>query len=346
MDFTKRNTIPLITLATTSLVLLPVTAQAVDFEVSGQINRLIMSVDNGEENGIVHADNSVSGTRVRLKGQGEADNGVMIGMYYEYQLQSNPSNKITEDSLDGDGVDGNTGDGDNFSNRNANVWFKGDFGKVTMGQGSGAADGSAEVDLSGTTVIQYAGSNGDLLGGLEYGTSGVTVGAARSDFDGLGRNDNLRYDAGFGDFSFAGSIGNGNKVELSGRYKIDNLEVKVALWDDKDSGDDTKGNAISASWVAENGINLTGSFSGNDSSDDPTNIYFKVGFIRGSSAYSIDVSETSDLAAGDASSLSLAWVNNVMQGVQIFASYREESLDDVAGEDDITALIGGARVKF
>jgi hypothetical protein len=346
MDLTKRNTIPLITLATTSLVLLSVTAQAVDFEVSGQINRLVMSVDNGEKNGVVHADNSVSGTRLRIKGQGETDNGVMVGMYYEYQLQSNPSNKITEGSLDGDGVGGNTGDGDNFSNRNANVWFKGDFGKVTIGQGSGAADGSAEVDLSGTTVIQYASSNGDLLGGMEYGTSGVTVGDARSDFDGLGRNDNLRYDAGFGQLSFAGSTGNGSKVEFSGKYKTDNLEVMIGVWDEGDSGGKNQGQAISASWLAENGLNLTASYGANDDTNDPTNIYFKVGFKHGKSAYGIDVSETTDKAAGDGSSFSLGWVNNVMQGVQIYASYREESLDDVTGADDITALVGGARMKF
>lgn len=346
MEPIKNNTIPLLTLATTSLILLPISAQAVDFEVSGQVNRLIMNVDNGEENGVVHADNSVSGTRIRLKGQGETESGVMVGMYYEYQLQSNPSDKIDADSIDSDGIGGNTGSGDNLSNRNANVWFKGDFGKITMGQGSGAADGSAEVDLSGTTVIQYASSSGDLLGSMEYGSSGVTVGDARSDFDGLGRNDNLRYDAGFGEFSFAGSTGNGNKVELSGRYKIDNFEARIAVWDDKDAGDDTQGNAISASWVADNGINLTGSFSGNDSSGDPNNTYFKIGFIHGNSAYGIDVSETTDKAAGDGSSFSLAWVNNIMQGVQVYASYREESLDDVPGEDDITALIGGARVKF
>jgi hypothetical protein len=346
MDLIKGKSIPLITLATTSLILLPVTAQAVDFEVSGQINRLIMNVDNGEENGVVHADNSNSGTRVRVKGQGETDNGIMVGMYYEYQLQSNPSDKITEDSLDSDGVGGNTGSGDNFSNRNANVWFKGNFGKVTVGQGSGATDGSAEIDLSGTTVIQYASSNGDMLGDMEYGTSGVTVGDARSDFDGLGRNDNLRYDAGFDNFSVAGSTGNGSKVELSGKYKTDNLEIMIGIWDEGDSGGENQGHAISASWLAENGINLTASYAGINDTDDPSNVYFKVGFKHGNSAYGIDVSETSDLAAGDGSSVSIAWVNNIMKGVQIYASYREESLDDVSGEDDITALAGGARVKF
>jgi len=35
-----------------------------------------------------------------------------------------------------------------------------------------------------------------------------------------------------------------------------------------------------------------------------------------------------------------------MKGVETYVSYRIESLDNVAGEDDITALIGGTRVKF
>ena len=321
-------------------------AGAVEVSISGQVNRLIMSVDNGEEDGLVHADNSVSGTRVRFEGMEEMDNGVSVGLLYETQLQSNPSDKITEDSLDSDGIGGDVGDGDFFDTRHANVWFKGQFGKVTIGQGSGAADGSAEADKSGTTVIQYIGSSKDLLGSMEYGTSGVTVGDARSSFDGLGRNDNLRYDAAKNEFSFAASIGNGDKVELSGGYSVDDLEVRVGLWDDADSGDDVSGYAISASWMDDQGLSLTGAYSGDDRNGDPTNIYLKLGYRKDSSAFGFDWSETSDLAAGDASALSVAWVEDIMQGVQVYASFRVDSLDDVSGEDDITALIGGARVKF
>jgi hypothetical protein len=265
---------------------------------------------------------------------------------YEYQLQSNPSDKITADSLDSDGLGGDVGDGDNFSNRNANVWVKGNFGKVTLGQGSGAADGSTEADKSGTTVIQYPTSNGDLLGSMEYGDSGVTVGDARSGFDGLGRNDNIRYDAAVGDFSLAGSYGNGDKKELAARYKMDNLEVRVAWWDGQDSNDDVSGAAISATWEAENGLNLTGSYAGDDGDDDPRNTYVKLGYKTGKSAYGIDWSESTDLAAGDGSSASLAWVYQAMAGIEVYASYRVESLDDVDGEDDIDAFIGGARIKF
>jgi predicted porin len=334
-------------LAASTVMLLPASADAFEFTLSGQVNRLIMSVDNGEESGVVNADNDVSGTRVRVKGHGDVGNDLTAGIYYEYQLQSNPSSKITADDLDSDGVGGNLGGGDNFSNRNANIWFKGNFGKVTLGQGSGAADGSTEADKSGTTVIQYPNANADLLSSMEYGDSGVTVGNARSSFDGLSRNDNIRYDAAIEDFSFAGSYGNGDKVEIAARYKKDNLEVRIAAWDTNDStADSTKGYAISGTWLAESGFNLTGTYAGNDSDGDPANAYVKVGYKTGNNSFGVDWSETTDKAAGDGSSVSVAWVNQLIAGVEIFASYRVESLDDVSGEDDIDAFIGGARVKF
>ncbi len=345
----KPTTYPnaLAVLAASTVMLLPTSAAAFEFTLSGQVNRLMMGVDNGEESGVVNADNSVSGTRIRLKGHGDVGNDLTAGIYYEYQLQSNPSDKITADSLDSDGIGGNTGDGDNFSNRNANIWFKGNFGKVTLGQGSGAADGSTEADSSGTTVIQYASASGDLLSSMEYGDSGVTVGDARSAFDGLGRNDNIRYDAAMGDFSLAGSYGNGDKVELAARYKKDSLEFRVAAWDTSDStADSITGYAISGTWEAAAGFNLTGSYAGDDSDGDPDNIYLKAGYKTGNNAFGVDWSETTDKAAGDGSSVSVAWVNQLMAGIEIYASYRVESLDDVDGEDDIDALIGGARIKF
>ena len=338
--------IPFLAIATGAAILFPASATAVEFEISGQLNRLIMNVDNGEEDGFVHADNSVSGSRVRIKGEGDLGNEVTAGIYWEYQLQSNPSSKITEDSLDSDGIGGDVGGGDDFSLRHSNVWFKGNFGKVTLGQGAGAADGSSEADKSGTTVIQYTSSSNDLLGRMEYGTSGVIVNGARSGFDGLGRNDNIRYDAAIDDITLAASLGNGDKVEVSARYNTDSLEVRVGLWDDKDSGDDVQGQAISASWLMGNGFNLTAAYGGDDSDEDPTNIYVKAGYKMGNDAFAVDWAESEDVGPGEASAVSVAWVRSMMQGVQVYASYRIESLDDVSGEDDITALTGGARIKF
>lgn len=341
-----RNNLPLFPLAFSAALLLPASAAAVEISISGQVNRLIMDVDNGEESGLVHADNSVSGTRWRIEGEGELDNGMTAGLLYENQLQSNASNQVTEASLDSDGVNGDVGDGDEFSVRFSNIWLKGEFGKITLGQGSGAADGTAEVDRSGTTVIQYVGSSADLLGSMEYGTSGVTVGGARSSFDGLGRNDNIRYDAAIDNIAFAASLGNGDKIELSASFEIADIQIRVGVWDANDSGNEAAGQAVSASWIDTSGLSLTASVAGDDSDGDPSNIYIKVGYRTGDSAFGFDWSETRDLAAGDASSYSLAWVLDIMQGIQGYVSYRVESLDDVSGEDNVSALVGGARVKF
>jgi len=356
MQIKQRQSNALTLLAAAAVILVPLSGHAVEFTISGQVNRLIMAVDNGAVDGIVHADNSASGTRWRIKGQGDLDNGMTAGLYFENQLQSNPSSQVTAGDLDSDGTGGNlTGDpvkpsGDQFSVRQANVWVKGDFGKVTIGQSDGAANGSAEADRSGTDVVQYVGSSGDLLGSMDYGTSLVDVGTVRSSFDGLSRNDNIRYDGGNGAFTFSGSLGNGDKLELQVRYKAENLEVRAAYWDRADSSTalaDVTGNAISASWGGKTGINLTGSIGGDDSAGDPSNIYLKLGLKTGDgSAYAVDYSETTDKGAGDANSISVAWVKNVMKGVEVYASYRIESLDNVPSADDITAFIGGARVKF
>jgi hypothetical protein len=184
---------------------------------------------------------------------------------------------------------------------------------------------------------------------MEYGNSSVTVGGARSSFDALSRNDNLRYDGASGPVGFAGSVGNGAKFELAIAYKVSNFAIKGGYWDTGDSDPTTTtitGQAISASWVAASGLNLTGAYGGDDRAGDPKNIYLKVGFKSGESAYAVDYSETTDLGDGDASAISIAWVTKVMKGVEAYASYRVESLDDVPDADDITALIGGARVKF
>ena len=116
-------------------------------------------------------------------------------------------------------------------------------------------------------------------------------------------------------------------------------------WDENDGGFGISGSAMSASWVADNGFNLTGSYGTDDRDGDPENIYLKVGYIMGDHAFGIDWGETTDLGPGEASSYSIAWVGSMMQGVELYASYRVESLDAL-GADDIDALAGGARIKF
>ena len=333
-------------LAGTALLLLPAVAQAVEVTLSGQVNRLIMNIDNGVESGVVHADNTISGTRWRVDGVGEVGNDMTAGLIYESQMESNPSSEISVDSMDTDGLDGTVGFGDYFVIRQANVWLKGNFGKVTIGQGSGASDGTTELDLSGTNVIQYSGGSNDLLGSMEYGSSDVIVDQVRSNFDGLGRNDNIRYDAALGPVGFAVSTGNGSKVEAAARYGRENLKFELGLWDENDSGTGNKGLGASFTWLGDSGFNVSASTGGDDRDGDPRNVYLKLGYKQGDHAFGIDASQTTDLGPDDASSYSIAWVGLMLQGVELYATYRVESIDNVANAEDITALAGGARIKF
>jgi hypothetical protein len=345
MKNSTRTTLLKTALLGTALILLPGAAYAVDFSISGQVSRLIMNIDNGVDQGVVHADNSVSGTRWRIKGDGELDNEMTTGFIFENQLQSNPSALISVDSLDTDGIDGNIGSGNLFSVRLANVWFKGNFGKVTIGQSRGASDGSTEADLSGTNLILYAGSSEDLLGLMNYGNSDVLVTEVRENFDGLGRNDNIRYDAALGPVGLAVSTGNGNKVELGLRYRLENLKFAFGLWDENDSGLGLKGLGASVSWLGDSGFNVSASLGGDDRDDHPRNAYLKLGYRKGNHAFAIDASETRDLGPADAGSYSIAWVGLMLQGVELYATYRVEMLDE-DGADDVTALAGGTRIKF
>jgi hypothetical protein len=181
---------------------------------------------------------------------------------------------------------------------------------------------------------------------MEFGDSGVTVGDVRSNFDALGRNDNLRYDAAIEDLTLSASIGNGDKIEASAIYAIEGLKIMLGFWDAKDSGNEASGSALSASWLGSSGFNVSAALSGDDRDGDPSNTYLKLGFKQGDNAYAIDWSETTDLGVGDANSVSIAWVGSIMQGIELYASYRVESLDDVSGADDIDALAGGARIQF
>ena len=117
MKTNTQTSLPKTALLGTALILLSGAAHAVEFSISGQVNRLIMNIDNGVEQGVVHADNSVSGTRWRIKGDGELDNDMTTGFIFENQLQSNPPSLITAESLDTDGLNGNVGLGNLFSVR-------------------------------------------------------------------------------------------------------------------------------------------------------------------------------------------------------------------------------------
>ena len=122
-------------------------AMALDVKLSGQVNQLVMYADDGHDNAFFIADNDNSGPRVNVAG--EQDFGPVIGgVRVEIEAQRNATNELTI---------GQDSDGRFFWNdRWLEAYFSGNFGKVEIGKGDGAANNTAEVDLSGTSVIIYS----------------------------------------------------------------------------------------------------------------------------------------------------------------------------------------------
>ncbi|MDX2448751.1 MAG: porin, partial [Desulfobacterales bacterium] len=163
--------------------------QAVEVKLSGQIDRSVMWADNGKDSSLLNVDNDNSSTRFRFTGSEQVNDSVKVGVVWENEYQSNPSNKVDV---------GQDNDGESeFNDRKLEAYFVMPFGKVSIGQGDGAGNGTSEEDLSGTSVIMYSGVN-DTAGSINFrdndDTPIATIGSTRSNFDGLSRNDRLRYD--------------------------------------------------------------------------------------------------------------------------------------------------------
>ena len=169
--------------AVSGVLATPMAADAVDITMSGQINRAIQFLSDGEGTGFQFVDNSASGNRFRIRGSQELGTGfgggITAGVYGEWQANNNPSTTAT---VKGDGSQtGSRGD-TGFRTRQANIWFSNNWGKVTLGQTSGAGDGGAEADLSGAWIVSgvarttygggvtWRGNNGQVVteGGLLF----------------------------------------------------------------------------------------------------------------------------------------------------------------------------------
>ena len=160
---------------------------------SGQINMGVLHYDDGQDDFTNFVDNDNSSSRVRLADILNPTGGWKFESTLEAEYQPLASNVVSQldDTPDWDFPSTNI--------RKAEVAFANDrFGKLWLGQGSMASDGSAEVDNSGTAVIAYS-AIADTAGGYFFrfgggGLSDVTVGDAFSNFDGLGRKLRVRYD--------------------------------------------------------------------------------------------------------------------------------------------------------
>jgi hypothetical protein len=329
-------------------------AGAVDFAISGQINRAALYADDGKSAEWFFVDNDNSSTRFRFTGSNDFTHDMSVGIVWEVEMQSNPSNEMNMNQV------GDTSPV-NFNERKIEFWVGSPWGKVWMGQGDMASNSTSEVDLSGTSVAAYS-SVGDVGGGFVFQNNGVytgvTVGGSRSNFDGLSRKDRVRYvTPKLAGFYASGSVGNSSIWDTALRYAGDFGWAKLAAaaaWSDYGTSSSTNDNIFSssASILFDFGLNFTASYAyRKQDNTDPYNIFGKVGYqFLEKHAVSVQYSRTKNLSAKDdkGDTFGIGYVYSPWKSVEFYGTYYLYMLDLDMGSnpDDINVGMIGGRVKF
>jgi predicted porin len=322
-------------------------AQAIEFKISGQVSRMIVMPDDALGDEIQFQDIGWSGSRWRITGSQEFNDGMKAGFRLEQQIQSNSSS-----STDGGAqVDG--GNDDAIDNRYQDIWFSGDFGKIAIGKGDGAANGSTEADLSGT-ALSSSSNHQDNWGNYNI-TPGQDWDSVFTMQDGLSRVNRLRYDTpALNRIRLAFSIGQGSETEIglkyTGTWDGNRLDARAFIVDTDNFTDNVGPNVdifgYSASYLMASGFNVTIAFAdvGRPAAADNEAFTVKVGYKQGIHAYTIDIGDGST-GANDADTFGLTYAAVLYEGIEIFATIRE--LDsNVAGSTSVDILAVGSRIKF
>lgn len=335
-------------------------SEKVKLSISGQVNRGVLYADDGTQGDLHHVDNDASSTRVRFIGEAKPSEKMTVGAAMEVQFESNSTATVSQVGVGGT---------DNFTQRRLEIYFDHmDYGKLWLGQGWTASEGTSEVDLSGTALAGY--SDTDILaGGTLFRSStgvlsGTSVGSVLTNFDGMGRDDRLRYDTpNFAGFTGSLSIIQDEKSDVALKYSnafggtriagaIAYANTQGSTFEDQING--------SASILLPSGLNFTLAAGSADAiapgRNDSDFYYGKIGYrtkgisSAGTTAFSIDYHNTDDLAMnGDkADSIGLQAVQNVDDwGTEFYLGLRQYSLDRAGSSfDDVLGVLAGARVKF
>jgi predicted porin len=336
----------------------PVTRQ-----LYGQVNRGVLVADDGNNTDVYHVDNDNSSTRFGLKGKAEISNDLAIGTKIEVQFESNSTADVNQNNK-------RNASADNFTQRHLDFWIESEtLGKLSIGQGDTASNGTAEVDLSGTDLIGYS-SVSDMAGGILFynnttqSLSTTKVGSAFSNMDGMSRDDRVRYDTpDFSGFYASSSFIADDAIDLAIRYsgKFPGFKLAGALayaWPENTKNFDGQVSG-SLSLLLNCGFSATFAAGGRDydtaGRDDSNYYYGKLGyqwkpFSIGPTAISIDYGNFNDIALNDddGDTFGIQFVQKVSDwSTEFYMGYRLYELESTGTNyEDINALMTGARFKF
>jgi hypothetical protein len=335
-------------------------------EVYGQINKgLLIFDDGGSTLGYGPVDNGNSSTRAGARIYGVVNDTWAMGGNLEWEWTPYSTNSVNQL---------NRGDFDWDTNllRKAELYLESKtYGKLWLGQGSMASDSSAEVDLSGTTVVGYA-LVSDMAGGPFFrfsdGTlTSIKVKDAFTDFDGLGRKLRVRYDTPqFAGFTISSSVGtqvvpdqtHETVWDLAARYDktIDDFKISAAIAYSEPADDQSLYDGSVSILHQPSGLSLTvaAAYSDEDVVDGRYG-YFKLGyqtniFEAGKTAFSVDAyfGENIDAAGSTSQSFGAQLVQNLdYYQTELYLGLRQYAYEEPAVDIDKSyAVLAGARLKF
>ncbi|MDJ0950007.1 MAG: porin [Alphaproteobacteria bacterium] len=356
--------------------------KGITLTVSGQVNRAVLMASDGEDVNWYNVDNDHSSTRVRFEGRGKISSDFTVGTNFEVEMQTNPSNSVNKFNNEDPGAT-------SFRTRKTEIFFDSKkFGKLTLGHGPTASDGSSEIDLTGTNLVIKS-NQGEFAGGQIFirerneGTSqklqstNPTIGGTFSNFDGLSRQDRLRYDTPkFFGFRAAGSFLNESAMDGAALYVGKHFGVKmagkIAYAHDPQGSNDRNQLSGSASALHEStGIGLTfasgcrNAFGFSDgpnaqSCTEKSFWYIKPGwqwdiFDFGRTHFAIDYYDSRGIGTRGDRARSIGggivqkvdgWSTEIYLGFRNYELQRSPSGNVNSDFQDIFAMLAGARIKF
>ncbi|MCP5404759.1 MAG: porin [Pseudomonadaceae bacterium] len=360
-------------LTASAATLLAAQGFAVEVDLYGQVNKMLLGYDDGQTTDVVVADNDLSSTRFGLKGKQKLDNGLTASVLFEAEMQSNPSDTFSQNfaTPQTQSLTPASTTPVNFAERQANVGLSGDFGGVYLGQLSTAIDGVLTQDLTGVKDVMGANYR-KIGGGLNFRTtaganSGITVRSMAETFDAV-RADAIRYDSPiFNGFQGKLAVAQGGDLDGSVNYNgtAGDFKLKGAAGVHfNNDNTSVAANAISARYQASVSAKHTSGVAGTLAystaslqnkaigANDPTNWYAKVGYAWDAYEVAADYGRAShfrSVAAGDdtLTSYGLGGQWNLTDGVSAAAFFRNYDAEITGTATDSINLYGvNMRVKF
>ena len=293
-----------------------------------------------------------------------------MGAALEFELRVNNSFAVGQD--DSRGVQGGGG-AVNFRDRRAEVWIDSvDLGRLWLGKGWTASEGSSERDLSDTWIAGYSDPR-VMGGGMRFRDSqGIEdnprVFEVFDNMDGLGRDVRLRYDTPSRGIPIQLRLSTAQGGVFDGALFYDfrgaraRWAAAVSYADVRRSGTSTFGDLVNGSFSVLSGSGLSLTVAGgvkrafrNEPERSASFAYGKIGYQRdlwriGRTAVSMDYQETRDLMRRDdrALAMGMQFVQHLSRwGAELYLNLRRHELHRPGARfEPMSAGMAGLRVRF